>query len=158
MQTPTKFFRLLTGKIEKATKGSAAFDLFYNGTVPLIIGDKPVKIPTGVTTEFSPNLVAIIKEKSGLADRGVELKAGVIDSDYRKEWMVVARFPVQCDRFGRNQNDHFNGETCIHVKPGDKIAQVILVEIPEVHFSFHPDAQLIMKDDVREGGFGSTGK
>lgn len=151
------YFRLLTGKIEKATKHSAAFDLFYAGTEPLLIGDKPVVIPTGVTTDFSPDLVAIIHEKSGLAVNGVELKAGVIDADYRKEWGVVARYPIQEQDFlswieGDHRPTHFR------VNPGDKVAQVILFRLPEVELSAEMGAHLIIKDEVRTGGFGSTGK
>src|SRR4051812_33587591 len=86
-------FRLITGKIEKATRHSAAFDLFYSGDQPLILTDTPVAIPTNVRTIFSPGLAAIIKEKSGLALQGIELKGGVIDADYRDEWKVIARCP-----------------------------------------------------------------
>lgn len=151
------YFRLLTGRIEKATKHSAAFDLFYNGTEPLLIGDSPVLILTGVTTAFSQNLVAIIKEKSGLALKGLELKAGVIDADYRQEWGVLARFPIRESNLitwheGKGELPHFR------VNPGDKVAQFILVELPEVELSAEIGAILSIKDQLRTGGFGSTGK
>lgn len=154
------YFRLLTGRIEKATKHSAAFDLFYNGTEPMLIGDKPVVIPTGVTTDFSRDLVAIVKEKSGLAVKGLELKAGVIDADYRKEWGVVARFPIP----ERTLLDWFESPKDVkwtvphfRVNPGDKVAQFILVKLTDVELSAEMGAHLIVKDEERTGGFGSTG-
>lgn len=156
------YFRLLTGRIEKGTKDSAAFDLFYNGTEPLLIGDKPVVIPTGVTTDFSRDLVAIVKEKSGLAVKGLELKAGVIDSDYRQEWGVVARFPIPERTLFDYMSDPrdaamFPGHH-FRVNPGDKVAQFILVKLPEVELSAELGATLTIKDEERTGGFGSTGK
>lgn len=150
------YFRLLTGRIEKGTRHSAAFDLFYNGTEPLLISDKPRLIPTGVTTDFSPDLVAIIKEKSGLSLKGLELKAGVIDADYRGEWGVLARFPAPIylmDETSKPKVRHFR------VNPGDKVAQFILLELPVVNVWAEMGASIIYKDEVRgTGGFGSTGK
>jgi dUTPase len=153
-------FGLVTGRIEKATRHSAAFDVFYAGTEPLLIGDKPIIIPTGVRTEFSHDLVAVIKEKSGLAVKGVELKAGVIDADYRDEWGVVARYPIPENEllswFFWNektpQPKHFR------VNPGDKVAQFLLLELPKVDLVWGPNATVIYKDEERVGGFGSTGK
>jgi dUTPase len=152
-------FELTSGKIQKSTKDSAAFDLFYAGTKPLFIGDRPVAISTGVKTKFTPGLVAIIKEKSGLALKGIELKAGVIDADYRDEWLVVARNPIQC---------LLSEEPTVHsitpdpewkpfrLNPGEKIAQFFLIELPKVHYYALDGADLVFLDAVRAGGFGST--
>lgn len=142
------WFQLLEGKIEKATRGSAAFDLF--ATEDVDVGDFPVAVRTGVKTEFHPGLVAIIKEKSGLSVKGLEVKAGVIDSDYRDEWKVVLRFP------GDARTSMMAGRfTNFKVKAGMKIAQVILVQLPEVQLT---GEEIIIKDETRDGGFGSTGK
>lgn len=161
------FFELRTGKLERGTKDSAALDVFYNGVLPLEIGDKPVAIPTGVKTAFSPGLVAVLKEKSGLALKGLELKGGVIDADYRDEWLVIARCPVQV-MVASNTDSGFLREgiktiPCpdwkpFIVSPGAKVAQFILLEIPKVRYYGLDGATLILKDDIRGGGFGSTGK
>jgi len=168
------YFRLLAGKIERATKHSAAFDLFYNGLLPLVIDDRPVAIPTGVKTAFDPKLVAIIKEKSGLALKGIQLFGGVIDADYQDEWKVIARFPGHMKFDPKNwppgeppelyekfwpDNWAFDSNKATHylVQPGQKIAQFVLVEIPEVHFEAEMGAFLIQSDAERKGGLGSTG-
>jgi len=156
------WFKLISGKIELATRDSAGFDLFYVGSLPIIIGDEPVALPTGVRTEFSPSLMAIVKEKSGLAISGLEVKAGVIDADYQDEWKVVVRAPMKLTR----PPDSYAPDdlaawfaSCIRyyrpitIQPGAKIAQVILVEKPKVTFS----GNVHFKDVLRTGGFGSTG-
>lgn len=156
------YFRLMSGKIERATKDSAAFDLFYNGSEPLLVGDKPVLIPTGVSSEFSPGFVAIMKERSGLGLKGLELKAGVIDADYRGMWGVVARFPVVYDVIWNEDGSFHHAKIAASwrpfiVKPGDKVAQFLLIETAKLemingggHFNF-------LDDQRGERGFGSSG-
>lgn len=157
------YFKLLTGRIERATKDAAAFDLFYVGET-ILIGDKPVLLPTGVSSEFTPGYVAIMKERSGLGLKGVELKAGVIDADYRGMWGVVARYPVRFN-FNRSPLD----KNCFEydptwkpfeVKNGDKIAQFLLIETANAKLDFMANggATITMADLIRgEKGFGSTG-
>lgn len=167
------WFKLISGNIEKATKDSAAFDLFYNGTAPLVLSDHPTPIPTGVRTEFSPTLRAQIKEKSGLALSGIELHGGVIDADYRDEWMVIARCPPVLEYTGNEvTQDWFHkfrlsrifpwyksrvNRTHYMVSPGQKIAQFVLVELPDVTFTTGPEAKITIVDQERSGGLGSTG-
>lgn len=156
-----KQFILHSGRIEKATEQSAAFDLFYNGTTPLFIGDRVTAIPTGVRTWFSAGLVAIIKEKSGLALKGIEIKAGVIDGDYDKEWLVLARKPRDfhvldittgvlpiADQWDKDWKPFM-------LSPGEKIAQVLLVDLPTVDMV---GSGICYKNQKRTGGFGSTGQ
>jgi dUTPase len=156
-------FELTTGHIEKATKQSAAFDLFYNGNVPMWIGDSPVKVPTGVRSKFSPNLVAVIKEKSGLANKGIEVKGGVIDADYRDEWMVILRnpvaYPVIQDELSIPSMPlvPIKDWKPFKLEPGMKIAQFMMMLLPDVHFFAMPSATISILEDERTGGFGSTG-
>lgn len=159
----SKSFTLVSGKLERATKDSAAFDLFYSGDTPIYVGDAPVLIPTGVSTIFSPGLVAIMKERSGLGLKGLEVKAGVIDADYRGMWGVVARYPV---RFVRKESatssvwDQVEADPTwkpFVVNPGDKIAQFLIVETAQAGLTFL-GLPVKLLDDVRgERGFGSSG-
>lgn len=151
-------FELTSGKVMRATKDSAALDLFYSGTVPLFITDRVTAIPTGVRSKFTPGLVAIIKEKSGLALKGIEIKAGVIDADYRDEWIVLARNPISVapwdESTGINQLD--KDWKPFRLNPGDKIAQFLLIQLPIVHVYALSGAEIIVSDVIRTGGFGST--
>lgn len=137
-------FHLKTGRIEKATRYSAAFDLFYVGKEPIILGPTlPKAIPTGVTAVFDPDMVCIIKERSGLSlrEENVRVKAGVIDSDFRDEWKVI----MVSDR-------------AFTIDPGMKIAQFIMVELPYVVMTNdYGCSAIIYKNQERDGGFGSTG-
>lgn len=157
------FFRLVSGRIERATKDSAAFDLFYSGTERIYVDDRPVLIKTGVRSEFSPGYVAIMKERSGLGLKGLEVKAGVIDADYRGEWGVVVRFPV---RFTVKENRHKVSPEFItpdpswkpfELNPGDKVAQFLLIETAKLEL-INAGGTIVQLDDIRgERGFGSSG-
>lgn len=134
-------FILKKGKILRATEDSAAFDLFYAGSEPFVIGDKAVAIPTGVFTEFKPGFVCIIKEKSGLALKGLEVHGGVIDADYRDEWKAICRF---------------SGKGTFVLNPGDKVAQFMIVSLPRPRLSAEEGAVIELSNQARQGGFGST--
>ncbi len=153
-------FELTKGKIERGTKESGAFDLFYTGE-RILVGDKPTPLPTGVFTRFTKDLRCIIKERSGLGIKGLEVKAGVIDADFQKEWKVIVRFPVcfiyEWNEAGTAQVARVDPNWApFEVKPGDKIAQFLICKIPEVTLIAMPTAEIVLSDAIRVGGFGST--
>lgn len=158
-------FELLTGRIYRATEDSAAFDLYYDGPNDWVIEDKPTGIPTGVRTKFSPGYVCIIKEKSGLALKGIELHGGVIDADYRDEWLVIARNPlwytdIELDNVGNVIGSRLRlnkGWKPFVVKPGTRIAQFLIVKLPQVTMKAHEGAEIVLSTEARQGGLGSTG-
>lgn len=156
------FFRLLSGKIERATKDSAAFDLFYAGDAPILVGDAPILLKTNVRSEFSPGFVAIMKERSGLGLKGLELKAGVIDADYRGEWGVVARFPVRFKSIYSKQGEWLDAVVDrdwrpVEVKPGAKIAQFLLIETAKLELVNAGGDFKLLDVERAERGFGSSG-
>lgn len=96
-----------------------------------------VLIPTGLTLDISSDLWVGIYPRSGLSFKsgvGLSNSVGVIDSDYKQEVFVSI---VN------------NSGVGITIKHGEKIAQMVL------HNTLKFD-NLIIKDDVRNGGFGST--
>ncbi len=105
---------------------------------------KTILVPTGIKTEIPDGYVGLIFARSGLAtksDLAPANKVGVIDSDYRGEWMVAL---------------HNHGTMIREVANGERIAQVIFMPIPKVIFEEVQESEL----DVTkrgEGGFGSTG-
>ena len=100
-------------------------------------------ITTGLAMELPKGHAGLICARSGLAcKRGLAPanKVGVIDSDYRGEFIVAL---------------HNHGDESQTVLPGDRVAQLLIVPV------FTPDYELCdaLSDTARaDGGFGSTGK
>ena len=110
-----------------------------------------VLVPTGVTSTFSSDYVALMYARSGNAfKRGLNLinSVGVIDSDYRNEWFV----PI----FNNTDKD-------VIIREGEAIAQVIMTPISKqnpIHAT-KEDFENFKKqelDNERKGGFGSSDK
>lgn len=128
----------------RATKGSAAADLYAVCEDTLLLPRQRALIPTGIAVELpSEQYVALVFARSGLAIKnGITLSnaVGVIDSDYRGEICVGVI----------NLSD--NNYT---VKKGERIAQLAIM--PVILFEMQQVDSL--SDTQRgEGGFGSTGK
>lgn len=96
-------------------------------------------INLGFATSFPSNFVAILKDRSSMAGKGLHVIGGVIDSSYRGEWKVMLV------NFGADYV----------IKRGDKIVQALFLPI------FHMNISIVnaLPDSVRgTGGFGSTGR
>ena len=117
----------------------AAFDLYAVNDILIPIGTTDI-VHTGICIEIPSGYFGKIESRSSLAKRGIFCTAGVIDSGYRGEVMIVMNNMSQ-------QN--------YPIKQGDRIAQMIIhrVEIIEVVTSESLDEDL-----DRGGGFGSSGK
>ena len=104
---------------------------------------KTAFIPTGLAMALPKGFVGLICARSGLAcKRGLAPanKVGVIDSDYRGEFIVVL---------------HNHGDAPQTVSSGERIAQLLVVPVLMTGF-----AECDTLDDTERaaGGFGSTGK
>lgn len=100
-------------------------------------------IPTGLAMEISKGCAGLIYARSGLAckrDLAPANKVGVIDSDYRGEFMVVL---------------HNHGKQSQTVTHGDRIAQLVITPILTPAYE---EVDLLTDTKRAEGGFGSTGK
>lgn len=136
---------------EYATSGAACFDLFaasadgdadFSGYVackfPIIFG-------TGLSFEIPEGWVMLIYSRSGHGfkhDTRLANCVGVIDSDYRGEVSVK----LVCD--------HETDNVMLQVRPGDRIAQAMLVPVERVNFVEDGELSETQRGD---GGFGSTG-
>ncbi len=127
-----------------ATSGSAGLDLQACIEQPLILlPDSTQLIPTGIAIHLDdPRLAAMILPRSGLGHRfGIILgnSIGLIDSDYQGE--------LQISCWNRSQ-------TAYEVKPGDRIAQLIVVPVIQIEFEQVTEFSTSLRG---EGGFGHTG-
>ena len=121
-----------------ATPGSAGYDLcaIQKSVVPAW---GRLLVRTGLKMQIPVGMYGRIASKSGLALRhSIHIGAGVIDSDYRGEVMVLM--------FNLSNKDYIAEE-------GSKIAQLILERVATPHVEVHDN---LIETQRGEGGFGST--
>jgi len=125
----------------RATPGSAGYDLTSVESHIILPGHRAV-VSTGLAIEIPAWTYGRVAPRSGLAIRnGIQVGAGVIDTDYRGEVKVVL----------------FNHDTSktYEVKPGHRIAQLILERI--VFPRVEEVVEELLDTQRGDGGFGSTG-
>jgi len=124
----------------QGTSEAAGYDLYaaednvvYSMSRTLVKTNISIAIPEGYYGRIAP--------RSGLAFKnGIDILAGVIDSDYRGDIGVVL--------FNTSTNTEFK------VKAGDRIAQIIIEKCHNVHWDIEND---LSNSDRQNAGFGSTG-
>jgi dUTP pyrophosphatase len=123
----------------KATSKSAGFDVYSCEELTIPVGKRGL-VDTGFSMAFEGNMYARIAPRSGLAVRGIDVGAGVIDSDYRG--------PVKVLLINNSQED-------FKINVGDRIAQLIF----EVYIANAVFNRVDNLEDTERGsgGFGSTG-
>lgn len=129
---------------ERGSAYAAGYDLFADVKEVLEIAPHTTAmIPTGLAMEIPEGYWGGIFARSGLASKGSLRPAncvGVVDADYRGEVKVAL---------------HNDGEVVREIKPGQKVAQLVVVPFLSVEF----DEVAELSETVRGvGGFGSTGK
>jgi dUTP pyrophosphatase len=144
-----KFRKLVPEAVtpQYAQDGDAGMDL----TATSIKRDKTfIEYGTGIAVEIPYGHVGLLFPRSSItkAPSGVSLKnsVGVIDSNYRGE--ILARFEYPTFPF---DDDWINNVP----KVGDKIAQLLIIPYPTVHFE---EVQELSDTNRGDGGFGSTDK
>lgn len=120
-------------------KGDAGMDIFAAEELDIAQGEKAA-IKTGLKLAIPEGYAGFVWDKSGLAIKNhLKTMAGVIDSNYRGEFMVVLTNL---------------GKETYHVEKGSKIAQLIVAPVatPEVE-----EGDIADETERGEGGFGSSG-
>ena len=133
-----------------ATDGAACFDICSAINEPMILEPgKHYAIPTAIKTAPEAPIWFRVNSRSGLAIKhGIITIAGIIDTDYRGEWMIGL--------FITNSVESGYSYT---VNPGYKIAQV---EVPFPYKAVFEEVSIDEFDKLEtqrgEKGFGSSGK
>ena len=125
-----------------ARQGDAGLDLMSSEDFELKPGERAL-MPTGIAVAIPSGFAGFVQPRSGLAiDRGLGIlnSPGLIDSGYRGEIKVIA---INSDPL-----------ESIHVRRGDKIAQLVIVEVPVIELV---EVHELPVSDRGEEGFGSTG-
>ena len=125
----------------KAHADDAAFDLRSRADMTVPPG-RSTLVPTGVFMEIPAGFEAQVRPRSGLAlKHNITLtnSPGTIDAGYRGEVGVIM----------------FNhGPDPFPVRRGDRIAQMVIAELPEVALEC---VETLSESGRGDGGFGSTG-
>lgn len=125
-----------------ATAGAACFDLVCVNDVMITPGREHVALKTGLAFEIPEGYVMMVYSRSGHGFKnGIRLAngTGVIDSDYRGEVMIKM---------------HNDGSSALLVTAGERIAQAMIVPVPQVELELVEE----LSDTARgSGGMGSTG-
>lgn len=123
---------------------AAGADLYACLSQPVTVEPgQTVFVPTGLSMALPEGYVGLIYARSGLAckqDLAPANKVGVIDSDYRGEFIVAL---------------HNHGTAVRTVSHGDRIAQLVIAPVVQGEFS---ETDSLDETDRGTGGFGSTGK
>ena len=127
---------------ERAHPGDAGLDLRSVVDVEVAPGERAM-VPIGLAVAIPDGYAGLVLPRSGLASRqGLTLAnaPGLIDAGYRGEVIcaVVNLDPHEAVRISR----------------GDRIAQLVIVAVPEVRGVFVDE---LPPSTRGEGGFGSTG-
>jgi len=130
--------------------GAGCFDLtaveVNGGTDPVnVLCGAPVLCNVGLAFEIPVGHVMLIFSRSGHGFKNaIRLSncVGVIDSDYRGTAQVKLTMDASQDY------------RPIQIKPGDRVAQAMIILAPYVHFEL---AEELGETERGEGGFGSTG-
>ena len=134
-------------KPEYKTEYSAGMDIYLQEDVTLVIGADNV-IHLGFAAEVPEGYAAILLPRSSAGMKGISLRntAGIIDSDYRGEW--IAHIVID-----QNQDNALLDEW--HYKRGDRLIQCLIVPVKKVDIELTESVSVTARGD---GGFGSTGK
>lgn len=126
------------------TVDSAGYDL-YMPEAGVIEPGQTKKVLLGFASEVPKGYGALLMPRSGAGSKGISLAntIGLIDADYRGEWMAVMHLDAEVT------------DKPFHWEAGDRLLQFVLVPI------FKPALEKV--DSVQQsgrgaGGFGSTGK
>lgn len=129
----------------RSTELAGGYDIFMPTGGHITYGtNEGVMTPLGFTAEVPEGHVALLLPRSGVGIRhGLSLNntCGVIDADYRGEWMASLRV--------------HNPGTTIAWGAGDRLLQFLLVPVATPTLVEETEG---LSYTARVGGFGSTGK
>lgn len=122
----------------RSSKYAAGLDLYSVEDTTIFAGERAM-VRTGLSVAIPPGYYGRVAPRSGLAaEHGVNVLAGVIDSDYRGEIICVLI-------------NH--GREIVHLEAGRRVAQLVIESI------IMPQAEWVGRLDETDrgsGGFGSS--
>ena len=127
----------------KSYHADAGWDL-YACTDTKIYGHNNL-VRTGIALAIPEGYFGLVRDRSGNAKRGLRVSGGVIDAGYRGEVLVLLDVV-------NNGLDAVPGH---EIKAGDRIAQLLVLPVPEVIIEEVESLDTTPRNDK---GFNSTGR
>ena len=141
----------------RANTSDAGYDLFSTEYVTLEPFQRKL-ISTGINVEIPEGFYGRVAPRSGLAcKKGIDVMAGVIDSGYRGEVKVLL-INLNFEGYNLMPNTFetmFGSANKIEIKPGDRIAQLIIEKCHSVEWK---PMETLEESQRGEQGFGSSGQ
>lgn len=128
----------------KAHTVDAGFDLYcsikdtFGTSIFLWPEDGPVIIPTNISMQIPEGYFGLICDRSSFGSKGIKVFGGVIDSGYLGDIKVCL-----CNV----------GNEGFRISHGDRIAQLLILPVPNVHFI---EVDSLGETDRGDKGFGSS--
>ena len=143
IELPVRRLRPDAALPERAYDGDAGFDLAACDRTVLEPGERAI-VGTGVAVAIPDGYAGLVMPRSGLAARhglGKVNSPGLVDSGYRGEVKVIV---INTDR-----------QAQFVIEPGMRIAQLVLVELPDVRLT---EVDELPESTRGEAGLGSSGR
>ena len=141
MNVDVKFKKLKPEAIvpNYAQEGDIGLDLYSMEDCQIASGEKEV-FALGFALEIPLGFGALVKDKGGMAKKGLHVMGGVFDAGYRGEYLI------QLVNLGK---------TAYQVHKKDKIAQLVILPIGIANIT---KVDSLSETNRGDGKFGSTGR
>lgn len=127
------------GKIPvKQTSGAACFDCFANEDVTIVSKTRKL-VKLGFGLEMPYCYEALIRPRSGLSKKGIDVALGTIDEDFKAE--------ISANVINNTDED-------FEVHKGDRICQIAIRSFEKIEFL---QVKELSETERGQGGFGHTG-
>lgn len=149
---------------ERAHKMDAGFDVFYapekKGRTGVLRPGQNKVLGTGLKFEIPEGYMLQVMNRSSMATDGIIRGAHVVDAGYEGELLINLHTTNKqlVKSFSGTEKEFFWPDPYV-IKPGDKIAQVVVqpVYTPELEEVNESKLYEGIDNERGEGGFGSTG-
>ena len=165
MQTTIKFAKVNpNAKIPSKREEDMGYDVYacFDEQYITLKPHETRLIPTGIASACDKGYGFIAKERGSTGSKGIAIRCGVIDSNYRGEWFIGLTNTTDQSLFLINPHwadKVFVRSNAFTYNCEKAIAQVILVPVPEtiVEEITYEELQAI-ESNRGEGALGSSGK
>lgn len=132
-------------KPEYKSNSSGGMDIYFQEDIELKVGKDNV-VNLGFSAEVPEGYVALILPRSSTGMKGLQLRntVGVIDSDYRGEWIAHITYD-DINTWGHTRE----------FKRGERALQALIVPVKQETINIVDELSVTNRGN---GGFGSTGK